>query len=89
MAKETQPLFKGMTRPAMIFGVPMTPLIIVLGVIASISVLYCVSFTSTSFSSSSSQLYFIYDIFSSDVNEIDMLFPDNFISIFTFPLWVI
>ena len=38
MAKETQPLFKGMTRPAMIFGVPMTPLIIVLGVIASISV---------------------------------------------------
>ena len=38
MAKIIQPLFKGMTRPAMIFGVPITPLIIVLGVIASISV---------------------------------------------------
>ena len=38
MAKQVEILFKGMTRPAMIFGVPMTPLIIVLGVIASISV---------------------------------------------------
>lgn len=38
MAIETQPLFKGMTRPAMIFGVPMLPLIIVLGIVASVSV---------------------------------------------------
>src|SRR5574344_2666394 len=38
MAKEIQPLFKGMTRPAMLFGVPMLPLIIVIGTVASISV---------------------------------------------------
>lgn len=38
MTKEIQPLFKGMTRPAMIFGVPMLPLIIVLGIVASVSV---------------------------------------------------
>lgn len=38
MAKEIQPLFKGMTRPAMLFGVPMLPLIIALGTVASISV---------------------------------------------------
>jgi len=33
MEKEIQPLFKGMTRPAMLFGVPITALIVVLGVI--------------------------------------------------------
>lgn len=38
MQQDTQPLFKGMTRPAMLFGVPMFPLIIVLGTIASIAV---------------------------------------------------
>jgi len=37
MKKEIQPLFKAMTRPAMIFGVPITALILVLGVILFIA----------------------------------------------------
>lgn len=28
---QKNPLFKGLTRPPMIFGVPMTPLVIVMG----------------------------------------------------------
>jgi len=32
MEKEIQPLFKGMTRPAMLFGVPLSALILVLGI---------------------------------------------------------
>ncbi len=38
MAKEQQILFKGMTRPAMIFGVPIAPLMLVIGIVALISV---------------------------------------------------
>ena len=38
MSREVQILFKGMTRPAMVFGVPILPLMLVLSIIALISV---------------------------------------------------
>ena len=38
MAKQVEILFKGMTRPAMLFGVPILPLISVLALISLVSV---------------------------------------------------